>query len=254
VSASASLLRVRQDDGVVTIVLDDPSRRNALSWDMVCALRDAIDEAARSGCRALVLGNTPPVFCAGGSVDDLLEPKAPLEAMYGVFAALDRAPMPTVAAVDGAAIGAGMNLLLACDVALCTPESRFDARFLDVGLHPGGGQLWRLERAVGRQAAAALSLFGEVLDGEAAAARGLAWRCVPADQLPGEAVRLARRAAERDAELVAVTKGTLRASSSARTTSEAIALELGPQRWSMTRPAFEQSLRELRARLGRNEQ
>ncbi len=104
---SASLVRVRRDDGVVTIVMNDPSRRNALSWDMVCALREAIDEAARSGCRALVLGNTPPVFCAGGSVDDLLEPKAALEEMYGAFAALDRAPMPTVAAVDGAAIGRG---------------------------------------------------------------------------------------------------------------------------------------------------
>jgi enoyl-CoA hydratase len=233
--------------------MDDPARRNALSWDMVRALREAIDAAAGSGCRALVMGHTPPVFCAGGSLDDLLEPKAPLEEMYGAFEALDRAPMPTVATVDGAAIGAGLNLVLACDVAVCTPASRFDARFLDVGLHPGGGQLWRLERAVGRQAAAAMSLFGEVLDGEAAEARGLVWRCVPSDELQEEAARLARRAAERDAELVAVAKRTLRASSSARTPSEAIALELGPQRWSMARPAFEQSLRELRARLGRDE-
>jgi len=253
VTGSSSLVQVRRDDEVVTIVLDDPARRNALSWDMVGALRDAIDDAAGAGCRALVLGHTPPVFCAGGSVDDLLEPKAPLAEMYGAFEALDRAPMPTVAAIDGAAIGAGLNLLLACDVAVCTPESRFDARFLDVGLHPGGGQLWRLERAVGRQAANAMTLFGEVLDGEAAADRGLVWRCVPPDQLQGEAARLARRAAERDAELVAVTKRTLDASSAVRTPSEAIALELEPQRWSMARPAFEQSLRQLRARLGRNE-
>lgn len=253
-SAAPSPVRVRRDDGVVTIVLDDPARRNALSWDMVCALRDAIDDAAGSGCRALVLGHTAPVFCAGGSVDDLLEPKAPLEDMYGAIEALDRATMPTVVAIDGAAIGAGLNLLLACDVAVCTPESRFDARFLDVGLHPGGGQLWRLERAVGRQAAAAMTLFGEVLDGEAAATRGLVWRCVAPDELAGEAARLARRAAERDAELVGVAKRTLGGSSSARTPSEAIALELGPQRWSMARPAFEQSLRELRARLGRSEQ
>jgi enoyl-CoA hydratase len=252
-SASASLVRVRQDDGVVTIVLDDPARRNALSWDMVGALREAIDGAARSGCRALVLANTAPTFCAGGSLDDLLEPKAPLEEMYGAFEALDRAPMPTVAAVDGAAIGAGLNLVLACDVAVCTPESRFDARFLDVGLHPGGGQLWRLERAVGRQAAAAITLCGEVLDGDEAAARGLVWRCVAPDRLCAEAERLARRAARRDAEVVAAAKRSLEASSSVRTASEAIALELGPQRWSMGRPAFGQSLRELRTRLGRNE-
>ena len=69
--------------------------------------------------------------------------------------------MPTVAAVDGAAIGAGIRLLLCCDLAVCTPASRFDLRFLDVGIHPGGGALWWLERVIGRQGVAALALFGE---------------------------------------------------------------------------------------------
>jgi enoyl-CoA hydratase len=251
VSAGTTLVRVEETDGVVTLVLDDPEHRNALSWAMVCAITEAIDHAVQSGCRALILTNTPPVFSAGGSVDDLLSPKAPLEDMYNAFVALSRAPMPTVAAVDGAAIGAGINLALACDVAICTPSSRFDVRFLDVGIHPGGGQLWRLRQLVGRQGAAALSLFSEVLTGEDAARRGLVWRSVESADLRGEAERLARRAAQHDPELNVRVKQTLDATAAIHDHESAVAAEQGPQQWSMDRPAFGQALAELRERLGK---
>ena len=165
-SDRGALVQVDTKDGVATIVLDDVGHRNALSWAMVRAITSAVEDVVQAGCRALILTNTPPVFSAGGSVDDLLAPKAPLEHMYGAFTALAAAPMPTVAAVDGAAVGAGINLALACDLTICTSRSSFDVRFLDVGIHPGGGQLWRLRQLLGRQGAAALSLFGEVLTGE----------------------------------------------------------------------------------------
>jgi enoyl-CoA hydratase len=155
-----ALVRVEEADGITTVVLDDPAARNALSWALVSALADAVEAAAAGGSRALILRHAPPVFCAGGSVDELLEPKVDLEEIYRAFRVLDQAPMPTVAAVDGAAVGAGITLLLCCDVAICTPRSRFDLRFLDVGIHPGGGALWRLDRVVGRQGTAALTLFG----------------------------------------------------------------------------------------------
>jgi enoyl-CoA hydratase len=250
VSSVDELVRVEESDGVTTVVLDDPGTRNALSWEMVRALTRAIEEAA--GSRALILRNTPPVFSAGGSIDDLLEPKVPLEDIYRVFRALDQAPMPTVAAVDGAAIGAGINLVLCCDVALCTPRSKFDVRFLDVGIHPGGGSLWRLSTVLGRQGAAALTLFGESLDGAEAARRGLVWRCVDEADLPAEAMLLARRAAAHDPELVARTKQTLAAALAVDNAEAAMALELEPQRWSMNRPSFLASVQELRERLGRN--
>jgi enoyl-CoA hydratase len=217
----------------------------------VRSLSEAVEGAAARGSRALVLCNTPPVFCAGGSVDELLEPRVGLEQIYRAFHALDEAPMPTVAAIDGAAIGAGITLFLCCDLAICTPSSRFDLRFLDVGIHPGGGALWRLERVVGRQGAAALTLFGEVLDGEEAARRGLIWRCVGANDLAAEARRLAEKAASRDPELVARTKQTMAAVPGVDGPAAAIDLELGPQRWSMERPGFQASLGELRERLGR---
>lgn len=246
-----SLVRVDATDGIATIVLDDPDHRNALSWAMVCAIMQSVEDVVQAGCRAMILTNTPPVFSAGGSIDDLLSPQAPLEDMYGAFTALGAAPMPTVAAVDGAAVGAGINLALACDIAICTPRSKFDVRFLDVGIHPGGGQLWRLRQLLGRQGAAALSLFGEVLSGEEAARRGLVWRCLGSDELRGEAERLARRAGVHDAELTARVKRTLDAAAAIHDSKAAVSGELEPQRWSMGRPAFEQALAELRERLGR---
>jgi enoyl-CoA hydratase len=253
VSARSGPVRVEDSDGITTVVLDDPGARNALSWNLVRALCAAIEDASSRGSRALVLRNAPPVFCAGGSVDELLEPKVALEEIYSAFRALDEAPMPTVAAIDGAAVGAGITLFLCCDLAICTPASRFDLRFLDVGIHPGGGALWRLERVMGRPGAAALTLFGEVLDGEEAARRGLVWRCVTADDLAAEAGWLARKAASRDPELVSRTKRTIAAVAAVDEPAAAIDLELAAQRWSMERPAFQASLGELRARLGRSE-
>jgi enoyl-CoA hydratase len=245
------VVQVHQVDEVATVVLSDPVRRNALSWEMVQAIVTAVNRCVEDGCRALIVTNAPPVFCAGGSVDDLLEPKAPLKEMYRAFSVIGAAPVPTVAAIDGAVIGAGINLALACDVVLCTPDTRFDARFLDVGIHPGGGQLWRLREAIGRQGAAALSLFGEVLRGEEAARLGLAWRCLePAALLP-EAERLARRAATHDPELATRVKQTLDATGGVCDAEAAVNLELEPQRWSMQRPVFEQALSELRVRLGK---
>ena len=246
-----SPVRVDATDGIATIVLDDPDHRNALSWAMVRAITQAVEDVVQAGYRAMILTNTPPVFSAGGSIDDLLSPQAPLEDMYGAFTALGAAPMPTVAAVDGAAVGAGINLALACDITICTPRSKFDVRFLDVGIHPGGGQLWRLRQLLGRQGAAALTLFGEVLTGEEAARRGLVWGCHGSDELPGEAARLARRAGQHDAELTARVKRTLDAAAAIHDPDAAVAGELEPQRWSMGRPAFEHALAELRERLGR---
>lgn len=251
VRKSGGPVRVEDSDGVTTVVLDDPGARNALSWELVRALSEAVEGAAARGSRALVLRNTPPVFCAGGSVDELLEPKVGLEEIYRAFHALDEAPMPTVAAIDGAAIGAGVTLFLCCDIAICTPASRFDLRFLDVGIHPGGGALWRLERVAGKQGAAALTLFGEVLDGEEAARRGLVWRCMDRDDLVGEAGRLAHKAASRDPELVSRTKQTMASVAAVDEPGAAIDLELAAQQWSMERPTFQASLGELRERLGR---
>jgi len=136
-------VRVEETDGITTVVLDDPAARNALSWELVRSLSEAIEGATARGSRALVLRNTPPVFCAGGSVDELLEPKVDLEEIYRAFHALDEAPMPTVAAIDGAAIGAGITRSFAATwpsarprrVSTCVSSTWASTR---AGVHSGG--------------------------------------------------------------------------------------------------------------------
>jgi enoyl-CoA hydratase/carnithine racemase len=242
-------------NGVAVLTLNDPGRRNALSHAMSVALAAAVDEVLAADARAIVLTAAPPVFCSGGSLDELIAPSAPLREMYAGLLRLAEAPVPTIAAVGGPAIGAGVNLPLACDVVLTSPSAVFDPRFLDVGIHPGGGHLWRLGRRIGSQGAAALVLFGDRLDGREAEARGLAWRCVPDDRLAATALDLAHRAAGRDPELVRLTKNSLRASTALSNPKEAIELELAAQEWSVARPGFAEHVARLRDRIrtGRTE-
>jgi enoyl-CoA hydratase len=221
---------------------------------MSSALADAVHGVATDDAiGAVVLAAHGTVFSAGGSVDDLLEPKAPLSETYAGYVAVLECELPTVAAVCGPALGAGMNLALACDLIVCSPSARFETRFLDVGLHPGGGHLWQLRQRIGRQGAAALSLFGETLDGEEAVRRQLAWRCVPEDDLLETAWQLASRAAGHDRALMERTRRTLADSASVTHAVDAVSLELEPQQWSMGRPEFADALSRLRTRLGRND-
>ncbi|MEO3783739.1 enoyl-CoA hydratase-related protein [Actinocorallia sp. B10E7] len=246
-----TLVRVTVDDGVGVLVLDDPRHRNALSKKVSDDLARAVDTALEGGARALVLTAEPPVFCAGGSLDGLLDRTVPLSEMYAGMERLASAPVPTIAAVAGPAIGAGVNLPLACDVIVASPDARFDPRFLDVGIHPGGGHLWRLAERVGAQGAAALVLCGDLLTGEEAAAKGLAWRCVPEDELKPTALALARRAAGRSAPLVRRTKRTLLESLSLASPEEAAKLELAAQEWSVEQPEFSETVRAIRRGLAK---
>jgi enoyl-CoA hydratase len=247
----ARLVRLQIDEGVGVVTLADPARRNALSKQLSDDLAAAVRDALEGGARALVLTAEPPVFCAGGSLDDLLQRTHPLGETYAGFHALAEAAVPTIAAVTGAAIGAGVNLPLACDVVIAGESARFDPRFLDVGIHPGGGHLWRLAQRIGPQGAAALVLCGDTLTGPEAATHGLAWRCVPDREVPGAALRLARRAASRSPELVRRTKEALRATTGYLAQAEAAAeLELQAQQWSVEQPYFVETVRALRAATG----
>jgi enoyl-CoA hydratase len=239
------------EGGVAVLRLADPERRNVLRVEMALDLRAAVAEAVAADVGAIVLTAEPPVYCSGGDLDDLIAPRAPLGEIYAAFQALASAPLLTIAAVDGACVGAGVNLPLACDVALAAPAARFDPRFLDVGIHPGGGHLWRLTGRVGRQGAAALSLGGDVLDGEEAEAKGLVWRCVPEAELLDRALAMGRRAAGRDRELVARTKASIDASLFVGSADEAVAVEGEAQAWSMQRPGFADHVRALKDRLSR---
>jgi enoyl-CoA hydratase len=177
---------VQVTDGVGVLTLNAPERRNAFDLAMCDETAAALDELeADDGVGALVVTGRGSAFCAGADLSHLgASQREGLLAIYEGFLRVARSPLPTIAAVNGAAVGAGMNLALAADVRLAGASARFDTRFLQLGIHPGGGHTWMLQRIAGPQATAAMVLFGEVLSGEEAAACGLAWRCVPDDPAP----------------------------------------------------------------------
>ena len=142
-----------------------------------------------------------------------------------------------------------MNLALICDLRLAGRSARFDDRFLNLGIHPGGGHTYLFQNICGPQTAAAAVLFGETLDGEAAERVGLVWRCVDDDQLLPTAQELAARAAAAPHELVRRTKATMAQTLLATSQDEAVRLELTPQVWSAQQPAFKEKLAALKAKI-----
>jgi enoyl-CoA hydratase len=172
-----------------------------------------------------------------------------LRNVYEGFLRVGRSPLPTIAAVNGAAVGAGMNLALCCDIRLAARRAKFDTRFLQLGLHPGGGHTWMFHRVTGPQAVFATVLFGEVLDGAEAERVGLVWRCVDDDALLDEARKLAGRAAAGPPELVRRLKQTIQGVGDIATHDDAVAYELEPQLWSVRQPAFRERLEALQRQI-----
>lgn len=246
-----SLVRTDINDGVALITLDDPDRRNALGGPLGDDLIAAVDAVeADTSVGAVVVTGEGRAFCAGADLSDLgTSERDGLLAIYEGFLRVAHCPLPTIAAVNGAAVGAGMNLALACDVRLAARRARFDTRFLQLGLHPGGGHTWMFRRVVGPQAAAAALLFGEILDGAEAERVGLVWRCVDDDELFAAAHELAARAATAPRDLVVKVKETLGAMAGVATHHEAVERELDPQVWSLHQPAFAERLAALQAKI-----
>ena len=248
-------IRVETRERVAWVTIDDPARRNALDVELATRLADAIVAAdADDGVGALVITGAGDAFCAGGDRAALLAAaEAPLaerrriiEAIYRPFLQLREARKPSVAVVRGAAVGAGLNLVLAADVALATPRARFLAGFLAIGIHPGGGHTAMLQARVGSQAAAALLLFGETLDGARAQSLGLVYECLDDAAIAGAAQSLAARAAAFPREVTAAARATLLMAASAPF-HEVLARELDAQAESLGRP---EALAALRARRG----
>ena len=239
------------DDGVAVVTLDAPDRRNALTLPMVDEIAAALDTVeADPTVGALVVTGTAPAFCAGADLSHLgSSQRDGLLRIYDGFLRIGRSPLPSIAAVNGAAVGAGVNLALVCDVIVSGASARFDTRFLQLGIHPGGGHTWMLQRRVGPQAAAAMVLFGRILDGPAAARAGLAWDCVPDDELLATCRGMAATAAAAPRELVSRIRTTMRDVQEIDDHPAAVERELDPQVWSINQPAFQEKLAAMQRRI-----
>lgn len=242
---SAPEVRYDVVDGVAVLTLDAPARRNALSVAMAGELSAAVGRAeADPGVGALVVTGGAH-FCAGAERRVLADAgEDPVEdgryralgAVYEAFTRVGTAAVPTVAAVRGAAVGAGLNLALATDLRVVSRTARLLPGFAQIGIHPGGGHFTLLHRTSGREAASAMGLFGEEVDGERAVALGLAWEAVDDAGVEERALALATRVA-RDPALARHLVASFRRETAPGGVPWDVAVELerSPQMWSLRR-------------------
>lgn len=244
-SEATSEVRYDVADGVATITLDAPDRRNALSVELSRELIDAARAAEADPAVGAVVVTGGRHFCAGAVrsvlADTGLDPVEDeayrnLETVYRAFTTIGEIGVPTIAAVRGAAVGAGLNLALATDLRIVSRTARLLPGFAQIGIHPGGGHFTLLNRVAGREAAAAMGLFGEEVDGERAVALGLAWAAYDDEDVLREATALATRVASDPAlarRLVASFRRETRPGGVPW--DVAVELERSPQMWSLRR-------------------
>jgi enoyl-CoA hydratase len=238
---------VSVDDHVAVITVNDPDRRNAVTFEMSAALRAAVEAAeANPDVHAVIVTGAGKAFCAGADLTSLGEATEDgLRKIYDGFLAVANCTLPTIAAVNGAAVGAGLNLALAADVRIAGPAALFDPRFQKLGIHPGGGATWMLQRAVGPQVARASLLFGMRFDAESAVRHGLALSI--AEDPVAAARMLAAGPADAPRDVVIATKASMRATANPGVVDldqhrVAVDTELGPQARSIESPAFAERL------------
>lgn len=238
-------LILAREAGVATVTLNAPERRNAIDRAMARALVEAcelIDED--EGVGAVVVRGVDGYFCSGGERSMLASAgAAPLGAeefatMTDVYASFrrvgDLAP-PTVAAIRGGAVGAGLNLAMATDLRIVAADATLMAGFMRLGLQPGGGHGVLLSTTGGPEATAALALFGGQMSGARAAELGFAWEALADEEVESRAREIAAIPAQ-DPELARRTARTLALQTGrAQAWDAALELERTGQMWSMYR-------------------
>lgn len=234
------------DRGVARLTLHNPRRKNAITLEMAAMIEEFCDRVhADEAVGAVIVDAEGGYFCSGADTRDLAsssaDPASPeavarTSAVYNAFVGVGRLPVPTVSLVAGGAVGAGLNLALATDLMIVTPGAVLDSGFLARGIHPGGGHLALLGRAVGYQQAVALGVLGAALSGTEAVRRGLAWAAVEPGELLETAIRLVAKAAA-DPALARRIKNSavVELGPPAVSWPAAVEIERGVQMWSLGR-------------------
>jgi enoyl-CoA hydratase len=194
VPSPTDLILTSRTDDIVTLTFNDEPRRNAMTEQMGKAFTASVNALADDDTiRAVVITGGGSAFSAGGDLDMIagLAEEAHagdaresvggfMRAFYELFLSIRSLPVPTLAAINGHAIGAGLCVALACDIRYIAKEAKVGLNFTKLGLHPGMGASWTLPRLVGPAVAAELMYSSRIIAGPEAAAMGLANRCLPA--------------------------------------------------------------------------
>jgi enoyl-CoA hydratase/carnithine racemase len=205
-----SAVLLERSGHVATVTLNQPDQRNAFTPELMTAFKEVMDELTNDAeVRAVVVTGAGKGFSAGAHFNTLpslfgnadgpegvLGIHAAIERLYATFTGLGGLKVPTVAAVNGAAVGGGLGIALQCDLRLVAEDAKIGANFARLGIHPGMGITARLIDAVGSQAAAELLYTGRLIRGREAAAMGLFRKALPADEVLPAAQALAAEIAE----------------------------------------------------------
>lgn len=213
-----------QTGSIVTLTLNSPETRNALSnYDEYMQIVEACDRInLDESVGAVILTGAGSCFCAGGNVKDMKEQNGlfsgdPLEIANKYRYSIQKIPLalynldaPTIAAVNGPAIGAGCDLTLMCDIRLASEKAKFAESFVQLGIIPGDGGAWLLQRAVGASKAYEMAFTGDTITAQEALECGLVSKCVSPDQLMAEAQTMAERIVKNPPRAVRLSKRLMR--------------------------------------------
>jgi 2-(1,2-epoxy-1,2-dihydrophenyl)acetyl-CoA isomerase len=204
-AATAPVLLESVQDGIAVLVMNRPDRMNALNNELATALFGSLQKIAEDdSVRVVVLTGAGRAFCAGGDLgvigkgresNNVKELEPILRAGMGAVLKIRTMPQPVIAAVNGAAAGAGMNVALAADIRISAEEAMFGQNFVKVGLFPDYGGTYFLPELVGPSKAAEMFYTGDMIDAKTALHLGLVNRVVPAAELEAEVKELAAKLA-----------------------------------------------------------
>lgn len=212
-----------KEDGIAVLTMNRPDIRNAISGTQII---EEVEEVCRRvnadmNIKVMILTAVDPAFSSGGNIKDMAAKKgmfagAPAEVMENYRRNIQRIPLavhgvevPTLAAVNGPAIGAGCDLALMCDMRIVSEKAKFGESFITIGLIPGDGGAYFLPRAVGMAKACELSFTGDIIDAKEAFRIGMVNNLVSHDQLMDKARQLAAKIAGRPAAALRMTKRLL---------------------------------------------
>jgi 2-(1,2-epoxy-1,2-dihydrophenyl)acetyl-CoA isomerase len=208
------------DAGIARLTLNRPDKLNSFNVVMHTEVRQALERLPAAGARVLVLTGAGRGFCAGQDLGDRavapggqqgIDLGESIEKYYKpLVLALSSLPIPVIAAVNGVAAGAGANIALACDLVIAARSANFVQAFSKLGLVPDSGGTWILPRLVGNARALGLTLLGNKLPAEQAAAWGMIWQCVDDAELESTVQLLAEQFAAAPTRGLAATKAAIR--------------------------------------------
>ncbi len=221
--ADAPLILREDRDGVALVLLNRPGQRNALRYESWTQLSTVLGDVVADGARGVVLAGAAGFFSAGGDLKTgpahgtgPMAPAGRVEHAQRVMEQLKAVPVPTIAAVEGAAVGLGWSLALCCDLVVCASDAFFSAPFVARAVVPDGGLAWRLTQQLGRHRAASLLLRGTRLPAGDAERLGLVTDLVEPGSAVQRALAIANELAQADAGAVEMTKRLINSAESAQ--------------------------------------